>query len=67
MDAEEIMNPKKTMARRERDAEGGVDAGNLDGPNKDMLMSQSKFSKYPAGGKKGGPPEAFMKRRTAKE
>jgi hypothetical protein len=61
----EITNPRETEARRERAA--GLDAGDISGPNADMFKpgSQAAFSKF--SGKKGGPPEAMLKKRASKE
>lgn len=71
MDADEIINPKKTLQRREDEAENGKkgkNAGDLDGPAKDMFakpMSQSDFGGY--GKKKTPPPAELLKKRESRE
>lgn len=67
-----VMNPKRTLDRREAEAsekKNGRDAGDLEGPNKDFFkggMSQAQFSGYPKGGK-SSPPADMIKKRNSKE
>lgn len=62
-DPEEIINPKKTLERRENAAEGR-DMGEA-GPKWDdtFKMSQSQFSGHKPGSKKSVPPASMLKKR----
>lgn len=66
---DEVLNPKKTLARREKAA--GLDAGEI-GKSWDSTfqkgdMSQAQFSKYPTSRSKLPPPELMKKHDLAKD